>query len=171
MRKRKKEKCLKSLRVWWVDVVIYFAAVAVANTVRLSHSFCQFGPPAANTLKAANVTKPVNCDQFCLCRWRRTRSRSLSALCFDISNSSTHTHTHMREHTHACKMYQKVLGNYYCDHSAPNIHIHNYETHLRSKDWSGNILSVIQNWWNAWKNLCGKAKNMLSMKSKLLKRL
>lgn len=50
------------------DAIIYFAAAV--NTECLSQSFCQFGPPAANTLKAA---KPLNCDQFCLCRWRRAR--------------------------------------------------------------------------------------------------
>lgn len=92
------------ITMWWFDVVIYFTAAA--NTVRLSQSFCQFGPPAANTLKAANATKPVNCDQFCLCRWRRTRSRSLSA---SISQTPAHTCTH----THArFAIYQKVVGHY-----------------------------------------------------------
>ena len=53
-----------------------------------------------------NVTKPVNCDQFCLCRWRRTRSRSLSApLYAQLQHAHTHTHTHT--HTHY-RVYQEV---------------------------------------------------------------
>lgn len=90
----KPEDTLITLR--WFDVVIYSGAAA--NTVTVitllwPQPLCQFGPPAARALKAANVTEPLNCDQFCLCRWRWTRSRSLRAP-KSQSRANTHTHTY-----------------------------------------------------------------------------
>lgn len=89
--KKKKKKNPDKLKSLCDGLMLLFTLQQQQRTLCVCHSHSANSDHLLQTpWRHRNVTKPVNCDQFCLCRWTRTRSLSASVY-LKLQHTCTHT--------------------------------------------------------------------------------